>query len=453
MDQSWSQRLYLLLCAAWRQRWRIIIPVLIFPWVGLAVGLFSPKVYESRTTFLLPQELSQMPSLRDLMLSDSSLKDRFQVLEALLRSRFVMDGVAKESGLISDETPPKARDAIVEGLSASVSLSLIGNEVLELTIKADSPKKSAELLEAISRRFLYNIISRDKQSAETSERFLQSQLSERSQSLQEAEQALARYRAEHSASLPEQQSLNAARRYDLQSRRSEKSTALEVAHEALAQTANSRSDAMRLLDENIARLESELMLLRSRYTDQHSEVQALNYRLGRLKEERQRAPDPATLQESDGWRLAKARVDALAQELAGFDQQIAAMDSAIAQEGEVAQTVARMEREVTVRRELYQDLSIRLEKSRLSGALGGFEQGDRVKVIDKPYAGGTPVNKPLWLFLLAGIVGGIGIGLSLAIACELLDTSLRCTDQLARLTGVPVLGRIPAITPERWLQE
>ncbi|QCG48181.1 Wzz/FepE/Etk N-terminal domain-containing protein [Aeromonas schubertii] len=107
MDQSWSQRLYLLLCAAWRQRWRIIIPVLIFPWVGLAVGLFSPKVYESRTTFLLPQELSQMPSLRDLMLSDSSLKDRFQVLEALLRSRFVMDGVAKESGLISDETPPR----------------------------------------------------------------------------------------------------------------------------------------------------------------------------------------------------------------------------------------------------------------------------------------------------------------------------------------------------------
>jgi len=68
-------------------------------------------------------------------------------------------------------------------------------------------------------------------------------------------------------------------------------------------------------------------------------------------------------------------------------------------------------------------------------------------VIDKPFAPSKPSNYPLWLFLLAGIVGGLGLGCGLALVAELADASLRRSDQLAALIKAPVLSRIPYCEP------
>ncbi|MGL6365674.1 hypothetical protein ACSZMZ_07460 [Aeromonas veronii] len=53
---------------------------------------------------MVPQDANQTPTLKDLI-TQESLKDRFAVLEALLRSRYVLDGVARDRGLVNDETP------------------------------------------------------------------------------------------------------------------------------------------------------------------------------------------------------------------------------------------------------------------------------------------------------------------------------------------------------------
>ena len=50
-------------------------------------------------------------------------------------------------------------------------------------------------------------------------------------------------------------------------------------------------------------------------------------------------------------------------------------------------------------------------------------------------------------FLIAGVVGGLGLGCGLALLTELADTSLRRADQLANLVNAPVLSRIPYCEP------
>ncbi|MCX7128556.1 hypothetical protein [Aeromonas sp.] len=56
MPVQFYYNLYLILFAAWRRRYLLVIPVLVMPLVGGAIGWLTPKEYESRTTFMVPQD-------------------------------------------------------------------------------------------------------------------------------------------------------------------------------------------------------------------------------------------------------------------------------------------------------------------------------------------------------------------------------------------------------------
>jgi len=102
-----------------------------------------------------------------------------------------------------------------------------------------------------------------------------------------------------------------------------------------------------------------------------------------------------------------------------------------------------LKREVEVNQELYQKLKKRLVMASVTGDLGKFEQNNLVKVIEPPRIPTKPTNKPLFLFLIAGIVGGIMMGIGLVIVVEFLDGTVRQARVIENYTGVPVLCRIP----------
>jgi capsular polysaccharide biosynthesis protein len=83
--------------------------------------------------------------------------------------------------------------------------------------------------------------------------------------------------------------------------------------------------------------------------------------------------------------------------------------------------------------------------ARVTGSLSIFEQENRVKIIDMPYTPVNPSNPPIYLFIIAGLIGGLFLGSGFALMLEITDTSLRRCDQLQALTNVDVISRIPAI--------
>lgn len=447
MPAQFYYNLYIIFFAAWRRRYLLLVPVLIMPPIGLAIGLLSPKEYESRTTFMVPQDSNQTPTLKDLI-TQESLKDRFAVLEALLRSRYVMDGVARDRGLVTDETPPARRDAIMDWLSGSVSLRLIGDEVIEIRVKADSAENSAGLLEAISRRFFFNLLSKGRQSAESSERFLQSQLDGRRSELQSAEQLLADFKREHASALPEQQSANVARLYGLKERHAESVLLVQQARSRLEQLSKGQeSQLARQLDEKLQLMQTELALLRTRYSNEHSQVQNLLYQIGQLQQELVRLKSQPDMARGPIWQQAREQLAEASHNTDSLQRQLEDLTRVVDSQGETERQLAELVRDLEVKRALYQDLLLRYEKAKVTGDLGSFEQGERIKVIDKPFAPSKPSNYPLSIFLLAGIVGGLGLGGGLALLTELADTSLRRADQLAVLIKAPVLSRIPYCKP------
>ena len=115
--------------------------------------------------------------------------------------------------------------------------------------------------------------------------------------------------------------------------------------------------------------------------------------------------------------------------------------------GQHERELNRLDRDLDVKRELYKDLLHRHEMARVTRSLSIFEQEKRIKVIDVPFTPVLPSNPPLYLFIIAGLLGGIFLGCGLAVVLELIDTTLRRCDQLESLTKVNVISRIPPISP------
>lgn len=72
-------RLLVLLNAAWRQRYVIMVPILILPFVGFGVSKLAPTKYDAHTSMLIQETAKMNPFLEDIAVS-TMLKDRISAL-------------------------------------------------------------------------------------------------------------------------------------------------------------------------------------------------------------------------------------------------------------------------------------------------------------------------------------------------------------------------------------
>jgi uncharacterized protein involved in exopolysaccharide biosynthesis len=145
-------------------------------------------------------------------------------------------------------------------------------------------------------------------------------------------------------------------------------------------------------------------------------------------------------------QLADGKVEQISQELVSIEQQAAQLQTSLAATSDMERQLQELERDLNVKRSLYDDLLARFEKAKITGALGKFEQPERIKIIDEPYRPMIPNNFPLTFFLVAGVIGGMMLGGGLALFAEIADTSIRARRQLEVIARVPTITRIPNVT-------
>ncbi len=476
MPEAFLLNLHNIFAGAWRRRYLLAICMLLLPLLGLLIGLLTPRQWQTHTSVLVQETAKLNPFLEDMSVS-TNLEGRYSALQALLHSRYVLGGVAEELQLLRGDADPRQRDQVVSELSANLSLQLLGKDLLQLSYKSTHPEHMARTLQVVRERFLEQLLAPQQSSLSSSEDFLQQQLSERHADLQASERKLSEYKQKHAAELPDLLGSNVTSLRQLKEAAAQKRTELAGAEAAQASQEARLAQVNPVigrLEEQIVSITSDLALLRARYTDEHSEVLAAQRKLHRLEEERS-----AQLQQAKGlagrdleqlWRLASGsesadpndkrtllisqlealqiannRVVQLQKEL--LDQERLERDTAsqVASYGEVERGMAELERDLSARRELYQDLQLRFEKARVTGALGRFEGPERIKVIDEAFQPLRPSNLPLSLFIVAGVVAGMLLGAGLALLSELTDSTIRRRDRLETLLEVPVISRLPCI--------
>ena len=467
--------LHNIFAAIWRQRYLIITPIILLPLVSILVSIFSDRQWQTHTTILVQESAKMNPFLEDLSVS-TNLENRITTLDTLLHSRHMLINVGKDIGKINADSSNSERDALVKKLSTSLKVKLIGKDLVKITLKSSDVENIESTLRLVRHRFVEKLLAPEKASIEASEEFLTMQLNNKRKELQVSEFKLSTFKKDNSSDLPNLYNANTSRLAELKNVLQKHRTSLsgaEAAKKSIRIRLAQLDPVISKLEESIVNLRGELALLRSRYTDNHSKVQITIRKLTQLEEEReQQSKTSINLDEASLNRLwevashiegvdiskntnsllisqlqelqmADGRVQQLKEEIKSIENQITASQSSVANFGEMERTLTELERDLTVKRALYTDLLSRYEKARVTGALGRFEQPERIKIIDEPYRPSQPTNLPLLIFIMSGVIAGIALGIGMALIAELSDSTIRNIEQLESLISAPVLSRIP----------
>ncbi|WP_067522195.1 GumC family protein [Endozoicomonas ascidiicola] len=478
MSNEILKNLFRLLNAGWRRRYTIFIPVLIMPMVGVFVSFIAPKYYEAHTTILLQDTTALNPILEDFSVS-TNLEERQLALKLLLKSRKVLKGVANAAGFIDETSSREDVDEAIDELSRSLSV-VFGGELIKIYYRSKRKTDIKELLTKVTNHFLHLVQAPQKSWQSASTEFLKEQVELRHQELSKSELKLSSYKAEYALELPELHKANVTRLAELRQLLMEKETELAGAQAAmtefngnLAQT----NPVIGKLEERIINIRTQLSMLRSRYTEKHSKVQATVRELDRLKSERQRMiSESSKLKTEDIQRLwnlaastptvagesqqgqttilasqlqavqeAKAKVTSLKNEVKNIKNQATHLQEKVQEFATIERSLIELERDFTIKQKLYDDFLNRYVMAQVTADLSVYEETERVKIIDEPFNPSSPNQLPTALFVVAGLFAGLGIGTGLAAIAEISDTTLRLQDTIERISGIPVLARIPAV--------
>ncbi|MEI8242491.1 MAG: GNVR domain-containing protein, partial [bacterium] len=111
----------------------------------------------------------------------------------------------------------------------------------------------------------------------------------------------------------------------------------------------------------------------------------------------------------------------------------------------IVQEERRLDNECRLTREIYDKLSMKLEEARVTCAVEIEQQASRFSIVEParvPLKHYKPKRK---LFAVAGVAGGILLGLTLVFLLEITDPRLVRPGELARSTGLPLLGTLPKL--------
>ncbi|GEA59368.1 GumC family protein [Vibrio comitans] len=461
-----------LIVSTWRRRWVILLPALILPVVAIGVSKLAPTKYKAHTSMLIQETAKMNPFLQDLAVS-TMLNDRLNAVKTLLKSRHVLSTVALELGLINESSSDYEKDQVMAKIAANLNVVQQGKDLLKIEYSASSPYGMKELLESVSRHFIEQLLAPERSSIRDSSTFLNEHIEKRFSDLQKAEQKLAEYTNVHSSLTPEIRSQSYARIAVLKQSLAEKEAELfgvERSLSTLDQQLSSTNPVVGRIEDKIIEIRSDLTLLQARYTENHSSVQAKKRELNRLEQEREvllnstqptldtdqlrnmassqnlnnlTTIQPLLMSQLQNLQQVQSRFEALTEETARLTTMIAELEQKTQGYGDNVKEIFSLQRDVEMKRQLYEELVQRYEMAQLTGALGVFEENKRVKIIDLPFTPSSPSNWPTVIYLILGLVGGLGLGVGLAVLLELFDTTLRNKADAQSITSIPVIAIAP----------
>jgi uncharacterized protein involved in exopolysaccharide biosynthesis len=466
-------RLYPLLHALWRYRYLILIPIIIMPILMTTGGLFKAKRYYSETTILVQESAMLNPFLEDLSIS-INLKQRIKALQVIIHSRNILEKVIHDLNLAPTDDLLQT-DNMINVLRKSLSLSLLGNDLVQLSLIWSTPSEMPLILNKVSDIFKEKLRAPGRASVDGSELFLQRQLETTQLDLELAESALAKFKAANANNLPQLQGAKAQN--DLQLVNQIRETELNLLQARskrtnLYQRLASTNPIVGILEQEIVKAEAELAILRASYTDQHSSVKGVIRRLNRLKQERSRLVDeqqalnsqeinqlwqriansnqsndptkqPILLSQFEKLQHAESQIQALGEELTLLKEQTNELSEKRMEFANLEKQLKILQRNYDVKSNVYNQLFERYEMAKVTGHLGRFEEPEKLKVIVQPIEPKRPLNWSWWINFCLGTVVGFGLGASLAGVVILFDTRLYQTDHIAKLTQSQVLVRVP----------
>jgi polysaccharide chain length determinant protein (PEP-CTERM system associated) len=440
-----------------RRPWLVIIPFLLSVVVAVAVSFVLTPRYRSSTLILVAPE--QMPTNFVPQMSTERVARRLQTLRQEVQSRTRLEMVAREF----DPYGSLGKEPLIntiERMRDAVRVSVKGDDAFSIEFEHRDPKMAMLVADRLTTLFMEEVVGASERQVSNAYEFIEKQLEGARTQLEQKEGALRTYKEQHMGQLPEQVQANLA---TLQRLQLEQQTTAEGLRKA--------TDTMRLLEggngageggerglktpspDSLAVLKANLAILKTRYTDQHPDVRALQSRVDLLeKAAANQAPDappvdPAAAAAELRVREARIEIESLRARLADVDRRIAAFQERVEAAPRREQEVLGLMRDYQKLSENYSALLSKKLDAEMAARLERQQKGQQFRVLDPAYLPEQPSFPNRGLFALSGLGIGILLGIGLAITVDALDPTIKDAESVRTAFSFPVLAVIPYVKP------
>jgi polysaccharide chain length determinant protein (PEP-CTERM system associated) len=438
-----------------RRPWLVILPFVLSLAIAIALSFLLPPRYRSSTLILVAPE--QLPPNLVTQVSTERVARRLQTLRQEIESRTRLEMIARELDPYATLGKEPLIDTI-ERMRGGVTMSVKGNDAFSITFEHRDPKMAMLVADRITTLFMDEVAGARERQVSTAYDFIEKQLQEARQQLELKEEALREFKEQHMGQLPEQVQANLATLQRLQLEQQMVADSLRKATDALLLMESTSGPAAVApgapqAPDSLAGLRALMGQLKTRYTDEHPDVRALQGRIDALEKAAANAPpdapvtDPVAAAAQLRLREARLEVQAQRERLTDVDRRIAGFQNRVEAAPRREQEVLGLMRDYQKLSENYSALLSRKLDAEMAARLEQQQKGQQFRVLDPAYLPERASFPDRGLFALAGAVVGLLLGVGLAVTIDVLDPTMKDADGVAASFPFPVLAVIPYIKP------
>ncbi|MGH9667601.1 MAG: GumC family protein [Bryobacteraceae bacterium] len=472
--------------------------------VASVVGAYLwPDTYVSSAVVkVVPQQVPEnyvQSNVNQLM------SDRISSMAESILSRSVLSTVIQTYGLYPRDRNRPLED-LVETMRKNVSVGNVqsvtgmnGRSISAFQIRFSYENRSLAqkvVSDLVSRFIDRNIRERNDVSVQTTQ-FLKDSVDAARKKLDGLDTQLAQFRMQNQGHLPDEMQANLQQLGALQARMTSINEAqnrisqekmllesqLRVYKDQLDSLKNptlgadpamvaQRSQKLDELDRQISAMENNLAALRARYKESHPDVQHVEALLKMVQQKRDtavteeanapkaealpRPPNPNVVRETRQWDASIAQLQSQMQardmQSKEYQKQLDHLNTSMkATQARIESTPIgdKQYQELTRDRDLakqdYQNLNSMVDRSRLATEMEGRKQGETLELLDPASLPETPTQPKRPLVIGIGTAMGLLLGVLLAGAREMKDTSLKNLKDVRAYTQLSILGSIPLL--------
>jgi polysaccharide chain length determinant protein (PEP-CTERM system associated) len=449
-----------------KYRWLIIIPLFLAILTGSYFSIKLPKKYEASTTIMVQEQ--RVPSSYVQSVVTTDITSRLRSITQQVKSRTNVERIIEEFQLLSG---PEYNDMFledkIENVRSRIDVNTIRSTMFTISFQGGSPEKVKNITNVLADYFIdENLKIREAQATGTSD-FLDDELQSMREKLEKSEQEYREYRQRYYGELPEQLEGNLSNRDNLNEQLFEKQIMLRENKNLVADLENKIAEAkannrMLLTAEqaaqntagDIAQLQSQLEVLRTRYTDNHPSVVRLKKMIQKRIESENTVSDELETAAALSINLSpqERQVDELKSEIQAMELEIVELKKKVdLHQQRIDNTPKREEELFTIKRDyenlqdIYNSLSSRRLEAQLSVNMEKKQKGEQFQIIDTARLPEKPISPNMKAIFLASIVMGLGIGGGIAFFLEYTNNSFKSIEEVESTIGLPVLATVPAI--------
>ena len=466
----------------------ILIPALLAPFAGFLISYAFPAKYTSQSLVLVEEQKVPQGYVKSVVTEDLTQRIATLQQQVLSRNRLqpMIDrlGLAKGGKNLDDAIDDIRQNVAIEPVETELSVASSPKKRpgqsnvpgFYVNFTAANPREAQQICNELTSMLLEENLKSREQVAQSTTDFLTRQLEDAKRNIDDLDGKLANFKRQYMGQLPGDEDNNMKILMGLNSQLDADTQALNRAQQdrtytesllaqQLASWKSSQSTTNpQSLEQQLSALQTQLLQLQARYTDDHpdviktkADVAEVKKKLAELNAAGSKGSDNTTekgsLNEPPEIRQLRLQIHQYEEVIAQasrdqkrLQEQIKLYQGRVALSPSVEEQYKSLTRNYDTALKFYQDLLAKKSESEMATDMERRQQGEQMRLLNPANLPDTPSFPNRLLFAGGGLGVGLGIGLGLALWLELRDKAIRTEQDVTAALELPMLVSVPWLT-------